>query len=151
MVRDFQTVGAVAHVIQLSVAPVFLLTAIGTMLSVMTNRLGRVIDRARIQEAKLETATPGALVDLHTHLGTLSRRADLIGHAIALCTTAAVLVCTVIALLFLGDYLRYDMSIPVALLFILAMLLLVLGLINFLREVFLAKGSLRIGPGAPRR
>lgn len=151
MVRDFQTVGAVAHVIQLSVAPVFLLTAIGTMLSVMTNRLGRVIDRARVQEAKLEAATTKVLADLHAHLATLSRRADLIGHAIALCTTAAVLVCTVIALLFLGDYLRYDMSIPVALLFILAMLLLVLGLINFLREVFLAKGSLRIGPAAPPR
>jgi hypothetical protein len=151
LVRDFQTVGAVAHVIQLSVAPVFLLTAIGTMLGVMTNRLGRVIDRARIQEAKLDAATTKVLADLHTHLATLSRRADLIGHAIALCTTAAVLVCTVIALLFLGDYLRYDMSIPVALLFILAMLLLVLGLINFLREVFLAKGSLRIGPAAPPR
>jgi hypothetical protein len=57
-----------------------------------------------------------------------------------------VLVCSVIALLFLGDYLRYDMSVPVALLFILAMLLLVLGLLSFLREIFIAKASLRIGP-----
>jgi len=150
MVRDFQSVGAVAHVIQLAVAPVFLLTAIGTMLSVMTNRLARVIDRARIQELKLESASPDAVANLHSHLATLSRRADLIGHAIALCTSTAVLVCTVIALLFLGDYLRYDMSVPVALLFILAMLLLVLGLINFLREIFIAKASLRIGPAAPR-
>ena len=53
-VRDFQDVGTLARVIQLSVAPVFLLTGIGTMLSVMTNRLGRVIDRARVLEARLE-------------------------------------------------------------------------------------------------
>ena len=144
--RDFQNVSAVAHVIQLSVAPVFLLTAIGTMLSVMTNRLGRVIDRARVLEARLETAPPQGVPHLHAYLATLSRRADLIGHAITLCTCTAVLVCTVIALLFMGDYLRYDMSIPVALLFIIAMGLLVAGLINFLREIFIAKASLRIGP-----
>ena len=144
--RDFQNVAAVAHVIQLSVAPVFLLTAIGTMLSVMTNRLARIIDRARILETRLETAPAETVAKLHGRLATLSRRADLIGHAITLCTITAVLVCTVIAVLFLGDYLRYDMSLPVAFLFILAMLLLVLGLINFLREIFLAKSSLQIGP-----
>ena len=144
--RDFQNVSAVAHVIQLSVAPVFLLTAIGTMLSVMTNRLARIIDRARILEARLETASPAAGSKLHANLATLSRRADLIGHAITLCTSTALLVCTVIALLFMGDYLRYDMSLPVALLFIVAMLLLVLGLVNFLREIFIAKASLQIGP-----
>jgi hypothetical protein len=149
MVRDFQNVSAVAHVIQLSVAPVFLLTAIGTMLSVMTNRLGRVIDRARVLEARLEVAPPEGVPHLHAYLATLSRRADLIGHAITLCTCTAVLVCTVIALLFLADYLRWDMSLPVALLFILAMALLVAGLVNFLREIFIAKASLRIGPTLP--
>jgi hypothetical protein len=149
-VTNFQNVGAVAHVIQLSVAPVFLLTAIGTMLGVMTNRLGRVIDRARVLEARLETASGEGIPHLHAYLATLSRRADLIGHSITLCTCTAVLVCTVIALLFMGDYLRYDMSVPVALLFILAMLLLVAGLINFLREIFIAKSSLRIGPGKAR-
>jgi hypothetical protein len=151
VLRDTLNVGAVAHVIQLSVAPVFLLTAIGTMLSVMTNRLGRVIDRARVLEAKLEIAPPEGVAHLHDYLATLARRADLIGHAITMCTSAAVLVCTVIAVLFLGDYLRYDMSVPVALLFIVAMLLLVLGLINFLREIFIAKASLKIGPGAKAR
>jgi Na+/melibiose symporter-like transporter len=147
--RDFQNVGAVAHVIQLSVAPVFLLTAIGTMLSVMTNRLARIIDRARHYEAKLEAAGPEKLPSLHQHLATLSRRADLIGHAIFLCTSTAVLVCTAIALLFLGDYLRYDMSLPVALLFVVGMVLLVIGLISFLREIFIAKSSLHIGPSTP--
>jgi len=149
-VREFQNVGAVAHVIQLSVAPVFLLTAIGTMLSVMTSRLGRIIDRARVLEAKLESAPDHSVPHLHAYLGTLSRRADLIGRAITLCTSTAVVVCTVIALLFIGDFLRYDMSLPVALLFILGMILFVLGLLNFLREIFIAKASLKIGPATLR-
>lgn len=59
--RDFHSVGAIAHVIQLSVAPVFLLTSVGTLLSVMTNRLGRVIDRARALEAKIENSHPDLL------------------------------------------------------------------------------------------
>jgi hypothetical protein len=125
---------------------VFLLTAIGTLLNVMTNRLSRVIDRARALEAKLEHAPSERLAALHAHLATLSRRAKLIGRAIALCTATALLVCTVIAILFSGNFLRFDISIPVALLFIIAMLLLVLGLLNFLREVFIATASLRIGP-----
>jgi len=146
MLRDFQTVGTMAHVIQLSVAPVFLLTAIGTLLSVMTNRLARVIDRARFHEVKLENAQPEAIAKLHTALAILKRRADLIGHAIFLCTSTAVLVCTVIAMLFIGDYLRYDISLPVALLFTLGMILMVAGLFCFLREIFIAKASLQIGP-----
>jgi len=150
-VREFQNVGAVAHVIQLSVAPVFLLTAIGTMLSVMTSRLGRVIDRARVLETKLEGAPDHAVPHLHAYLATLSRRADLIGRAITLCTCTAVLVCTVIALLFVGDFLRYDMSLPVALLFIMAMIIFVAGLLSFLREIFIAKASLKIGPASTRQ
>lgn len=146
MLRDTQTVSAMAHVIQLSVAPVFLLTAIGTLLSVMTNRLARIIDRARHHETRLESATPETAPTIHAYLATLARRADLIGHAIFLCTATAVLVCTVIALLFLGDYLRYDISLPVAFLFVLGMILMVIGLICFLREIFIAKASLHIGP-----
>ena len=151
MLRDFQTVVALGHVIELSVAPVFLLTAVGTLLSVMTNRLARIIDRARYHEAKLEGASSETTAKLHELLAVLSRRADLIGHAIFLSTSTALLVCTVIALLFLGDYLRYDVSLPIAALFILAMLLLVIGLICFLREVFIAKGSLQIGPNRQLR
>jgi hypothetical protein len=48
-VLEFSDV-AVAHAIQLAVAPVFLLSGIGAILAVMTNRLGRIIDRARVLE-----------------------------------------------------------------------------------------------------
>jgi hypothetical protein len=145
-VADAANVGVVAHTIQLSVAPVFLLTGIGTILNVMTNRLGRIIDRARSQEAKLQDCAPELVPEIHAHLATLSLRAKLIGRAITFCTATALLVCTVIAILFLGGFLRLDTSMPVALLFIAAMLLLVLGLLWFLREIFVATAMLRIGP-----
>ncbi len=143
---ETHNVGAVAHVIQLAVAPVFLLTAIGTLLSVMTNRLSRIIDRARLVEGKLESAPPDMLPTHHSHLDTLSQRAKLINRAIALSTATALLVCTVIAILFLGDFLQFNIALPVALLFITAMLLLVLALVSFLREIFVATANLRIGP-----
>ena len=143
---DASNVGVVAHTIQLSVAPVFLLTGIGTILNVMTNRLGRIIDRARNQEAKLQNCAPELVPEIHAHLATLSLRAKLIGKAITFCTATALLVCAVIAILFLGGFLRLDTSMPVALLFIVAMLLLVLGLLWFLREIFVATARLRIGP-----
>jgi hypothetical protein len=139
-------VSAVAHVIQLAVAPVFLLSGIGAMLAVMTSRLSRVIDRARLLEARLEGASPEVLQAAHTHLAMLSRRAKLIGRAITLCTMTALLVCTVIAILFLSAFLHFDASIPVALMFIAAMLAFFLGLLWFLREILVATKNLRIGP-----
>jgi len=144
-VLEFSDV-AVAHAVQLAVAPVFLLTGIAAILSVMTNRLGRVIDRARILEERLEGAAPESIATLRADLAVLSRRAKLNGRAITLCTMTALLVCTMIAVLFLSAFLRFDASIPVALLFIAAMLCFFLGLLWFLREIYLATKSLRIGP-----
>ena len=47
--------GEIGHIIQLSIAPVFLLTGVGTNMLVLTNRLARIIDRTRALEEKLET------------------------------------------------------------------------------------------------
>ena len=137
---------AVAHAIELAVAPVFLLTGIAAILAVMTNRLGRIIDRARVLEDRLDNTSPELHPALRTDLTTLSRRAKLISRAITLCTATALLVCTVIAVLFLSAFLRFDASIPVALLFIAAMLAFFLGLLWFLREIYVATVNLRIGP-----
>jgi hypothetical protein len=137
---------AVARVIQLAVAPVFLLTGIGAILAVMTNRLGRIIDRARVLEDRLDRALPELVATLRADLRILSRRAKLINRAITLCTTTALLICTVIAMLFLSASLRFDARIPVTILFVAAMATFFLGLVWFLREIYLATVNLRIGP-----
>jgi len=147
----------IAHAIQLAVAPVFLLSAVGVTLSVLTNRLGRIIDRARVLEDRVQAAgppaaaagagQPGARAAAHDHaaLATLSRRAKLVNLALSLSTSCALLVCLVIALLFLESLFGADLSSVVALLFVGAMLAFIGGLVAFLREIFVATASLRIG------
>jgi hypothetical protein len=140
------TVSQIAHVIQLAVAPVFLLSGVGSLLSVLTSRLGRIIDRARRLEERLTVATPGEAAPLHESLFTLSRRAKLVSVAITLCTTCALLICGVIVVLFLSAFIHPTLDKISALLFIAAMLALFAGLCYFLREIFLATAALRIGP-----
>ena len=136
----------VAHAIQLAVAPVFLLSGIGAMLAVLTSRLSRIIDRGRTLETQLPASPPDAAARVRAELATLSRRAQLIGRAITLCTVTAMLVCTVIATLFLGAFASFDASMPVALFFVAAMVAFFAGLLFFLREIFIATANLRIGP-----
>lgn len=138
------TIISVAHVIQLAVAPVFLLTGIGAILGVLVNRLGRIIDRTRLLENRLQNAEPDIPSNITQELFTLSKRSRLINWAISLCTLAALLICIVIAALFVGAFLIIDVSGVVALLFIAAMLALIGGLINFLREIYRATNSMRI-------
>ena len=123
----------------------FLLTGIGAFLSVLSFRLGRVVDRARQLEDRLAAADEAGQLRIHDELGILSRRARLINRAITLCTACALFVCTVIAVLFVGAFSELDVAYPIALLFIVSMFALILSLLIFLREIQLATASLRIG------
>lgn len=131
----------IAHVIQLAVAPVFLLTGIAGMLGVMTNRLSRVVDRTRILEAQI-LENPLMHDTLRRELKTLFKRAVLASRSITLCTITALLVCAVVALLFVGDFVGFSVRMPVALLFVLAMVAFFAGLVHFLREIMLATSSI---------
>lgn len=138
---------AIAHVIQLAIAPVFLLTGIASLLVVLTNRLGRIIDRARFLEGQhqiIDTGEHKLLIGTDLHM--LKRRARYVNRAISLFTVAALLVCLLISVLFISAFYTPDVSRFVASLFVGAMLCLILGLVGFLREVQLATASLRIGP-----
>jgi len=134
----------ITHTIQLAVAPVFLLTALGTTLAVLAARLARVVDRARRVEAKLDAdlAEPGRAL-LVEELRRLASRARLIHWALTAGTTAAILVCLLIAVAFLGYLFGADFGAGVAILFILAITAYVVALLFFLREIFQAIGTLR--------
>lgn len=136
------TITTVAHVIQLAVAPVFLLTGIAAILGVLINRLGRVVDRFRSLEKTATTEGESALPQ--KEMVILSRRARLIHWAITLCTLAALLICIVVAALFVGSSMGVDLSGTIASLFILAMFALISGLLSFLREISLATGSIHV-------
>jgi hypothetical protein len=135
-----------AQVIQLSVAPVFLLAGLGAIINAMSTRLARAIDRARSLEGELPEADPAKVTKLHDELRTLSIRARLIGRAIALSVLCALLVTVLITLAFIDAFLAADLSIVLAVVFIAALASFSGALVVFLREIFMATASLRIGP-----
>jgi hypothetical protein len=129
----------VANAIQLAVAPAFLLTAIGAILSVMTNRLARIIDRFRVlNEASLKLSRDELL-----ELNLLRLRAKWTHWAITLTTLSALLTCIVIASIFIGTEIQFNFDQFIAFLFIGAMTALILGLISFTREVTLSKNVVK--------
>lgn len=143
---DSLPISGVVHVIQLAVAPVFLLTGVGAILSVLTNRLGRVIDRFRALHVEQPKAQDSALSAIKAEMAVLAQRARMIHWAIGLCTSGALLICVLIATLFLGSIVHTNLSILVSLLFILAMLALTVGLLCFLREISLARSTIDVTP-----
>jgi hypothetical protein len=141
-------IALIAHVIQLSVAPVFLISGIGSLLSVVVTRLNRVIDRARKVEALWKELDEVTRASARKELMVLAKRARLASWAINACAGAALLVCLVIATLFIDAFFGTRLRWVVGLQFILSMFILVFGLICFLREVYFATHTLRIGPPA---
>jgi hypothetical protein len=139
-------VQGVGEVIRLAVAPVFLLSGVGIMLTVFTNRLARAVDRARTLEREAAAApAPARALELGQSLASLARRGRLLNTAIALCTICALLVAVVVVVLFLGESFKIRVGYAIDGLFIAAMLSFIGAILCFLREVFIATSTLRIG------
>lgn len=137
-------IATVASVIDIAVAPVFLLAGISGLLVVLTNRLGRTIDRARSLQATESGSLPQAQrAAIERELAALLRRIRLAHAAISLSTLSAVLVCLVIVALFLGTLLQFNVSVLVASLFIVCMLILSFAFGAFLLEVLISTRTLR--------
>ncbi|SBT05610.1 conserved membrane hypothetical protein [Candidatus Propionivibrio aalborgensis] len=129
----------IARVIQLAVAPVFLLTAIATLISAMNTRLGRIVDRRRVIQTRLkESSKESDQPESRSELAKLARRTRLVYYSIFCAVFAALLVCLVVAGAFLGALIAVNLSRMVATLFIAAMLAIIAALGLFLREIYLA-------------
>lgn len=137
-------IATVASVIDIAVAPVFLLAGISGLLVVLTNRLGRTIDRSRSLQATGARHLPEAnRRSVERELAALLRRIRLAHAAISLATLSAILVCLVIVALFLGSLMQVNVSIIVASLFIVCMIILSLAFAAFLFEVLISTRTLR--------
>lgn len=136
----------IATVIQLAVAPVFLLAGIAGTLNVLSTRMSRIIDRGRVlNDRKCENGT-AEFAEVDTEQRLLARRSRLINRAIALCTMSSLFVCLVIVVLFLDAIFELHQERIIALLFILSLLSLISALLLFLREVGLSLSAFRFGP-----
>lgn len=142
MQSAIHSVTVASEVIQLAIAPVFLLMGVSALLGVLTNRLGRVVDRFR--RLNEQGGSPELTVKYEQELQILSSRASWVHWAITLCTLTLLLISVVIGLLFLGSEVRWDSSWLVSQLFILAMLSLIVGLGCFLREIHLSKHTFEL-------
>lgn len=131
-------IAEISRVIQLAVAPVFLLTAIATLVATLNNRLGRIVDRRRALLERPVTNHGDETLTVGVELALLSRRARLVYLAIFSAVLGALFICLVVASAFLAALIANDLSRLVAALFILSMLALVVALSLFLREVYLA-------------
>jgi hypothetical protein len=144
--EQIASIEAIARVIQLAVAPVFLLAGIAGLLGVFSTRLGRIIDRARVVENRIPQAqTEEQRQLLHAETATLWRRIRLTSWAIRLCVGGALLICLVIIALFIGDFVDFNISVAIALLFVAAMVLIVAGLVCLLRETAISARRMRQG------
>jgi CBS domain containing-hemolysin-like protein len=142
----------VAHLIQVALTPIFLISAIGVTLNVLTNRLARIVDRARAMESQVshpDYRPEGR--DLHEALGVLARRARYINAAITLITLSALFIALVVVTLFVNAFVHWNLSAFIAIMFILSMLSLAGALTAFLIEVRIATKTLRIGIEAASR
>ena len=128
----------ITRAIQLAVAPVFLLTAIGTLINALMGRLGRAVDRRRKLEELLSAFEGETRISMDRELEVLARRIKLVLWAMAFAVLSALLVCVLIGTAFLGAFVSLDLSKPVAGMFVLAIVALTVCLLAFLREVYLA-------------
>lgn len=135
----------IAHLIQVALTPIFLISAIGVTLNVLTSRLARIVDRARAMENQLLAQHAEPRRDLHAQLAVMEVRADYINAAITFIIVSALFISLVVVMLFVNAFLRWDLSVFIACMFILSMLALAAALLSFLIEVRIATKTLRIG------
>jgi hypothetical protein len=128
----------IAYAIQLAVAPVFLLTAIATLINVLNARLSRSIDRRRaIDKLLTEHVDAVAVAALRDERVVHVHRLRVIYLAILSSVFSALMICLVVVGAFVGALMAIEVSRVIAVLFILAMVGMVVSLMLFLREVFL--------------
>ena len=122
-------------VLELAIGPVILISGVGLLLLSMTNRLGRVIDRARLLSDLLRQGASDRRDQLAGQLRILSRRARLVQSAIAFASFSVLLAALMIIALFISALLRLEAGPLITVLFISCMVSLILSLIIFIKDI----------------
>jgi hypothetical protein len=134
----------IAQTIQLALAPVFVLVAMGNFLNVMSSRLGRVVDRSRELQSR-HVATSGPDHDMVVgEMRLIDRRMSLVTSAIRLLVIAGLFIGATVTVLFFEELAGVELQTVAAGLFLISIGLLMWALVLFLRETQVAAAQLRI-------
>jgi len=136
--------GAIAQTIQLSVTPVFLLVATGSLLNVIAGRLARVVDRSRNLMERWSGTEGLDHERIVAELRIADRRMRIINNSILSAVACGIVVCVLVALLFTQAFTGINLGIAASWAFAVAMLLLLVSLILFLVEVRLAVRAIHV-------
>lgn len=131
IIQRTSSTAQVQHVVQLSLAPAFLLAAIGAVMNVMTNRLIWVANKI---ERILAADDRGEAGDMMEEIPALEKRRIHAQRAVMLSTAAALTISIVIVLLFVSAFVRAQLGTLVAIAWVVTMAFLVAGLTSFLLE-----------------
>ncbi|MFT5662011.1 MAG: hypothetical protein ACI9TV_002659 [Sulfurimonas sp.] len=146
MIDEFtnsNSIDTISHLIQLAVAPVFLLAGVAGVLNVLVNRLSRIIDKSEKLTEKLEAHREDKLIDKKSKLIRVQRtymslRITNMNFAILSCTLTGLLIALVIMIIFLSAFFDFNGSNAISTLFIMAMGSFIIALSLFLKEIFMA-------------
>ncbi len=137
-------IGVIAQTIQLALAPVFVLVAIGNIMNILSTRLGRIVDRSRHLVEQHPDTTGADHDEIVREMRLVDRRIHLIGRAILLLVLAGLCIGLTVVLLFIEDFAAINLKLYVATTFIFSLGLLMGALLLFLRETREAAAVLRI-------
>lgn len=138
------SVNTVAEIVKLAVAPVFLLSGIASFVNVCTARLSRIVDRSRQVEPVLLASRGDEHDRWLAELRVIDLRMRLVSWAISLSVLSAVLICTVVVLLFSASLSRLHVATAIALLFIGSMVAIGVGFAIFLVETRVGSRAVRV-------
>lgn len=142
----------ISHAIQLAVAPVFMLTAIGGLIGALATRLGRIIDRARDLEERIHDGRQvdhRAIEATYWELRRLRLRGRVVNASVGLLALAAVMIGATVLSLFLGETTTSRVSPLVSVTFLSGVLCFVTALVFFLWETLLAGYTLQFREQPP--
>ena len=136
----------IAQTIQLALAPVFVLVAIGNIMNILTTRLARMVDRSR----HLQMLLPGTEGSEHdvvvVEMRIIDQRIAHVGRALLCLVISGLAIGTTVAVLFLSERVATDLRVVTALTFVAAIALLMAALVMLLLETRLAARALRLPP-----
>jgi hypothetical protein len=134
-------------ILQLSIAPVILISGVGLLLLSMTNRLGRVVDRVRLLVREKKTATGEESFIIQSQLDILFRRAIIIRFSIAMAGMNILFDSLLIISIFVFSLLELDFALGIVLVFVLSLIFLIISIIAFLEDINMSLRAVKLELG----